>query len=95
MWADVLDKLGGDDAVFTSLTGQPITLKVMFTETKQMQPDGQAQTWVQEKSIAYSIADLPREAVVGETFTIDDTAYKVCDVTENDGYVIKVVVHER
>ena len=95
MWADVLDKLGGDDAVFTSLTGQPITLKVMFTETMQMQPDGQAQTWVQEKSIAYSIADLPREAVVGETFTIDDTAYKVCDVTENDGYVIKVVVHER
>ena len=95
LWADVLDKLGGDNAVFTSLTGQPITLKVMFSETMMMQPDGQAQTWVQEKSIAYSIADLPREAIVGETFTIGDKVYEVCAVTENDGYVIKVVVHER
>ena len=95
LWADVLNKLGGMDATFTSLTGQPITLKVMFSETMQMQPDGQTQTWVQEKSVAYSIADLPREAIVGETFTIDSRDYEVCAVAENDGYVIKVIVHER
>ena len=95
LWANVLDKLGGMDATFAPLTGEPITLKVMFTETMLMQPDGQTQTWVQEKSIAYSIADLPREAIVGETFSIDGTVYEVCAISENDGYVIKAVVHER
>ena len=90
----MLDRLGGVEAVFTPMTGEPTNIKVMFTEMMQMQPEGQAQTWVQEKSIAYSVADLPREAIVGETFTIDGTIYEVCAVAENDGYVIKVIVHE-
>ena len=94
LWADVLDRLGGVEAVFTPMTGETTNIKVMFTEMMQMQPEGQAQTWVQGKSIAYSIADLPREAIVGETFTIDGTVYEVCAVAENDGYVIKVIVHE-
>jgi hypothetical protein len=94
LWADVLERLGGVEAVFTPMTGEPTNIKVMFAETMQMQPEGQTQTWVQEKSIAYSVADLPREAIVGETFTIDGTIYEVCAIAENDGYVIKVIVHE-
>ncbi len=95
LWADVLDRLGGVEAVFVPMTGDPTNIKVMFTETMQMQPEGHTQTWVQEKSIAYSIADLPREAIVGETFTIDGKSYDVCAVSKNDGYVIKVIVYER
>ena len=95
LWADVLAKLGGVDAVFTPLTGEPSSFKVMFTESMQLQPGGISQTWVQVISIEYSLADLPREAVVGETFTVDGTDYRVSAVSENDGYVIKVVVNEQ
>jgi len=94
LWSDVLAKLGGVEAVFTPVTGEPVTVNVMFSQTMQMQPEGQAQTWVQEKSVSYSIADLSREAVVGETFTIGSTIYEVCAAAENNGYVVKVIVHE-
>jgi len=95
LWADVLAKLGGVDAVFTPLTGEPSGFKVLFTESMQLQPSGMSQTWVQVIHIGYSLADLPREAVVNETFTIDGTDYRVSTVTENDGYVVKVVVNEQ
>ena len=95
LWADVLAYLGGVDAVFTPLIGEPSNLKVLFTESMQLQPSGMSQTWVQVIHIGYSLTDLPREAVVGETFTIDGTDYRVSAVTENDGYVVKVVVNEQ
>jgi hypothetical protein len=94
LWADVLAKLGGVDAIFTPMTGEPSSFKVLLTESMQLQPSGMAQTWVQVTHIGYSLADLPREAIVGETFTIDGTDYRVNAVTENDGYVVKVVVNE-
>ena len=95
LWADVLAKLGGVDAVFTPLIGEPLNLKVLFAESMQLQPSGMSQTWVQVTHIGYSLEDLPREAVVGETFTVDGTDYRVSAVSENDGYVIKVVVNEQ
>lgn len=96
LWADVLAKLGGVDAVFTPLIGEPIEpFKVMLTESMQLQPGGISQTWVQAINIEYSLNDLSREAMVGETFRIDDTDYRVNAVTENDGYVVKVVVNEQ
>ena len=95
LWADVLARLGGVDAVFTPLTGEPSRFKVLFAESMQLQPSGMSQTWVQVTHIGYSLEDLPREAVVGETFTVDGTDYRVSAVSENDGYVIKVVVNEQ
>ena len=47
LWADVLAKLGGVDAVFTPLTGEPSSFKVLFTESMQLQPSGMSQTWLQ------------------------------------------------
>ena len=95
LWADVVAKLGGVDAVFTPLPGEPSSFKVLFTESMQLQPSGMSQTWVQVIHIGYSLADLPREAFVGETFTINGIVYRVSAITENDGYVVKVVVNEQ
>jgi hypothetical protein len=94
LWADVLVKLGGVDAVFTPLSGEPSSFKVMFTESMQLQPSGMTQTWLQVKTIEYSLADLEREAMVGETFTIGGTPHAVQSIMNNDGYVIKAVVGE-
>ena len=94
LWADVLAKLGGVDAVFTPLTGEPSSFKVQFTESMQLQPSGMTQTWLQVKAIEYSLADLEREVMVGEIFTIDGTPYAVQSIMNNDGYVIKAVVGE-
>jgi hypothetical protein len=94
LWKDVLAKLGGVDAVFTPLNGEPSSFKVLFTESMQMQPSGMSQTWLQVKTIEYSLADLAREAMVGETFTIDGTPYAVQSIMNNDGYVVKAVVCE-
>ena len=94
LWTDVLAKLGGVDATFTPLTGEPSSFKVLFTESMQLQPSGMTQTWLQVKIIEYSLADLAREAMVGETFTIDGIPYTVQSIMNNDGYVIKAVVGE-
>ena len=94
LWADVLAKLGGVDARFTPLTGEPSNFKVLLTESMQLQPSGMSQTWLQVNTIEYSLADLAREAMVGETFTIDGIQYAVQSIMNNDGYVIKAVVSE-
>ncbi len=90
----MLAKLGGVDAVFTPLSGKPSSFKVMFTESMLLQPSGMSQTWLQVKTIEYSLADLAREAMVGETFTVGGTPYAVQSIMNNDGYVIKAVVGE-
>ena len=92
LWADVLAKLGGVDATFTPLTGEPSSFKVLFTESMQLQPSGMTQTWLQVNTIEYSLADLAREAKVGESFIISGTRHIVQSITNNDGYVVKVVV---
>ena len=92
LWADVLAYLGGVDATFTPLTGEPSSFRVLFTESMQLQPSGQTETWLQTKTIEYSLADLAREAKVGESFIIGGTRHIVQSITNNDGYVIKVVV---
>ena len=51
LWTDVLAKLGGVDAVFTPLTGEPANFKVVFNESMLLQPSGQTETWLQTKSI--------------------------------------------
>ena len=94
LWADVIVKLGGVDATFTPLTGEPSSFKVLFTESMQLQPSGMTQTWLQVNTIEYSLADLDHVAKVGETFTIDGIQYTVQSIMNNDGYVIKAVVGE-
>ena len=94
LWDSVLAKLGGGDAVFTSFTGAPSSIKVVFAESMQLQPSGLTQTWLQVKTIEYSLADLNREAMVGESFTIGGMRYFVQSIMNNDGYVVKAVVSE-
>jgi hypothetical protein len=94
LWASVLAKLGGVDAAFTSLTGVPSSIKVVFAESMQLQPSGLTQTWLQVKTIEYSLADLNREAMVGESFKIRGMRYFVQSIMNNDGYVVKAVVSE-
>ena len=60
----------------------------------QLQPSGLTQTWLQVKTIEYSLADLNREAMVGESFTIGGMRYFVQSIMNNDGYVVKAVVSE-
>ena len=94
LWDSVLAKLGGVDAAFTPLTGAPSSIKVVFAESMQLQPSGLTQTWLQVKTIEYSLADLNREAMVGESFTIGGMRYFVQSIMNNDGYVVKAVVSE-
>jgi len=95
LWSDVLDKLGGKEATFfPSQAGVSPDLRVMYDESMQMQPDGDPQTWVQEKTIEYSLVDLPHVAKVGEIFTVNSKQYKVRYITQNDGFTVKAVVGE-
>jgi hypothetical protein len=94
LWDSVLAKLGGVDATFNPLSGAPSSLRVMFAESMQLQPSGMTQTWLQVKTIEYSLADLNREAMVGESFTIGGMRYFVQSIMNNDGYVVKAVVSE-
>ena len=94
LWTDVLARLGGVDATFTPLTGEPSSFKVLFTESMQLQPSGMSQTWLQVNTIEYSLADMAHVAKVGETFTIDGIRYTVQSIMNNDGYIIKVGVSE-
>jgi len=94
LWDSVLAKLGGVDATFNPLSGAPSSLRVMFAESMQLQPSGMTQTWLQVKTIEYSLVDLNREAMAGESFTIGGMRYFVQSIMNNDGYVVKVVVSE-
>ena len=94
LWKDILAKLGGVDAEFTPLTGEPSRFKVLFTESMLLQPSGQTETWLQTKTIEYSLADLARETRVGESFIISGARHVVQSIMNNDGYVVKAVVGE-
>jgi hypothetical protein len=75
LWRDISVNLGGVNAVFTPLVGDVSCFKVMLSEFSQSQPEGRAQTWLQGKTIDYSLSDLSREAEVGEVFTISEIPY--------------------
>ena len=92
--ADILsaDTGLGISATFTPLTGAAIPMDVSLNKQTEIQPSGNAQTWEIGNTIEYSLEDLDREAVVGETFTIGETIYTVKKVESNNGYTVKVVV---
>ena len=91
-WGNITDRVGVE-GVFTPATGDPIPLGVMFTKESQLQPSGMAQTWDTGSTIEYGLEDIPREAAVGETFTLADTiVYTVRRIESNDGFTVKVVV---
>jgi hypothetical protein len=94
LWADVLDRLGGVDAIFSTGDRPVAPIKVLLTESMQLQPSGRTQTWLQVSTIEYSLADMAHVAKVGETFTIDGIRYTVQSIMNNDGYIIKVGVSE-
>jgi hypothetical protein len=95
LWRDISTNLGGVDAVFTPLVGDVSCFKVIFSEFSQSQPEGRAQTWLQGKTIDYSLSDLSREAEIGDVFVIAGISYAVVSVLTNDGYVVRVSVDGR
>jgi hypothetical protein len=93
LWRDISVNLGGVDAVFTPMVGDVSCFKVMLSEFSQSQPEGRAQTWLQGKTIDYSLSDLSREVEVGDVFVIAGISYTVLSVLTNDGYVVRVSVN--
>ena len=90
----------GVKATFTPKTGDPITgIFIFLNKATQLQPTGDMQTWALGNTIEYSLADIPREVRVGETFIITDSThpddgktFMVKTLETNDGFVVKVVV---
>ncbi|MGE4417947.1 MAG: hypothetical protein AB7D26_11980 [Marinobacterium sp.] len=92
--ADILDADSGFgvSAIFQAGSVSPVTLDVYLNLQSQLQPSGMAQTWEIGRTIEYLLADIGREAAVGETFTIGADEYTVVRIESNDGYVVKAVV---
>lgn len=82
----------GVSATFTPASGPAVSLDVHFRQQSELQPSGTAQTWEIGSTIEYALADLGREALVGETFTIASAVWTVRKVESADGYAVKVVV---
>lgn len=82
----------GSEAVFTPAAGSPVTCWVMLERETEVEPALESGVVVSARTIEYQIDDLAREAVRGETFTIDGTVYTVSQVASNDGYSVIVVV---
>jgi hypothetical protein len=91
-WGHVTERLGNGSAVFTPTSGDPVSLGIVLTLNTEVQPSGNAQTWEMGTTIEYSLEDIGREAVVGETFTIGETVYTVKKIESNNGYAVKAVV---
>jgi hypothetical protein len=98
-WDHVVARYGVE-MKFTPKTGTAITgVRVILTQSTQIQPSGDMQTWGLGNTIEYSLSDVPREARVGETFTITDAehpevtkVFTVKSLESNDGHTVKVVV---
>ena len=94
LFGHVTESLGGVDAIFTPIgtISNVSVVSVHFLRSTQIQPSGGFQTWELGNTIEYSIADIPREVVVGESFTIDGQVHVVRSLESNNGYSVKVVV---
>ena len=88
---DIFLKLGVE-AVFTPSSGDAVTLRVNKDQAIGTQGGIDASRMIVEDTIEYIIADIGREAVKGETFTIDSVVYTMCETVNNDGKTVLVTV---
>jgi len=80
-------------ATFTPLSGPEVTgFKIVIDSSLKYLPEGfDAQTWGNNVTIEYLVAQVGREAKQGEKFTAGGVTYTVVDVMENDGRFCKVI----
>jgi len=84
----------GYSAIFTPAVGDPVPdIMVDLSTGVDYQPGSiEAQVWGSEKTLEYLLSDIGREVNRDEFFTIDETAYTVQGIQENDGRFVKAVV---
>ena len=81
------------DAIFIPETGDTVPCKIRIYEDDEPYPDGySAQVLESEIIIEYQKADINRDAVRGETFTIGETIYTVGTIRSRDSVSFRVVV---
>jgi len=91
-WGLLVDGYGVD-SVFTPLSGDPVDLRVIFSQASQVfSSSGGLQSWELADTVEYSLEDIPREVIVGESFLIEGVEKSVRLVESNNGYVVKVIV---
>ena len=88
---DIFSALGSE-AVFTPSSGDAVTLYVNKDQAIGTQGGLDAGRVIVEDTIEYIIADIGREAVKGETFTIGSAIYTMCETVNNDGKTVLVTV---
>ena len=91
---DIFDAMG-EDAIFTPLTGDPITCKAFIDFGVTLEPDGfEGQSRGESIVIEALLSVLTREPLRGETFEIDGVTYKVSRITGNDHFTVKCACKE-
>ena len=91
---DIFEAMG-EDAVFTPLIGDPISLKAFIDFGVVLEPDGFDGQLRQESIVIEALlSDLLHEPLKGETFEIDSMVYRVGRVIGNDHFTIKAVCKE-
>lgn len=69
------------EAVYTPLSGDPVSCTVLMYDEDSLEPDGlMARVNGTVKIIEYQKADIDHDAVKGDTFTIGATVYTVQSV---------------
>jgi hypothetical protein len=89
----------GEDATFTPLTGDPVSLKAFIDFSVALEPMGfDGQSRQQRIEIEALLADLPHEPAEGETFEIlsgdAQGTFEVRRVTFNDRFTVKAACKE-
>lgn len=83
----------GEDATYTPVTGDPVSLQVFIDFDIQFEPaDLTAQTWQRGTQIECLLDDVTDEPSRGATFEVDSVTYTVQKVVNNDGFTVKMQV---
>ena len=89
---DIFSEIG-QDAIFTPSVGDSVECKVNLERDVDLEPHGfDSQIWGRGITIEAILSVLGKEPDSGESFTVDETVYKVQTVQANDGRFVKMVV---
>lgn len=91
---DIFEAMG-EDAIFTPLTGEPVSLKAFIDFGVVLEPTGfDGQSRQESIVIEALLSDLPHEPLKGEMFEIDGITYAVGRVIGNDRFTVKLACKE-
>lgn len=90
---DIYNSQLGMDAVYTPLTGDPVSLRIMLNKDIVLQPSSMDTQVVEVgTTIEAILADLGKLPVRSETFVAESTVYTVQSISRNDGMEVEIVV---